>query len=321
MTKQEYLKNRFLRDFLQYSLLQEDSLPAKEIAEKLCVAISVGDFMKEGERQIDKLIANTLSPEKLKVEGKWSNELPEEFDFELKNRILAQYNSYLESFSTEELARKAFLQVEHAAELQAWSNGVVNMPQAIDMLIEQLRKMSENFWKMVTPAVSDAQLVEHYVKAKEQTLLERVQHNNVDDIAELRNALTLYVRERCENMLCAKVRGIYATLAESEALISLQKSFEQLFDYAEQLKTQIVDAPTNEQWDAEYNHLVPIDFYHRNVADISAEQAFQMILLQFFARNEEWMTTNGLLSNGELRVYANPTPSSLSKLLSKLLGE
>ena len=33
--KKEYLKNRFKRDFLQYSLLQEDSLPAKEIAEKL----------------------------------------------------------------------------------------------------------------------------------------------------------------------------------------------------------------------------------------------------------------------------------------------
>ena len=35
MDKKEYLKNRFKRDFLQYSLLQEDSLPAKEIAEKL----------------------------------------------------------------------------------------------------------------------------------------------------------------------------------------------------------------------------------------------------------------------------------------------
>ena len=35
MDKKEYLKNRFKRDFLQYSLLQEDSLSAKEIAEKL----------------------------------------------------------------------------------------------------------------------------------------------------------------------------------------------------------------------------------------------------------------------------------------------
>lgn len=29
--KKEYLKNRFKRDFLQYSMLQEVSLPAKEI--------------------------------------------------------------------------------------------------------------------------------------------------------------------------------------------------------------------------------------------------------------------------------------------------
>ena len=33
--KKEYLKNRFKRDFLQYSLLQKGSLPAKEIVEKL----------------------------------------------------------------------------------------------------------------------------------------------------------------------------------------------------------------------------------------------------------------------------------------------
>lgn len=33
MDKKEYLKNRFKRDFFQYSLLQEYSLPAKEIAD------------------------------------------------------------------------------------------------------------------------------------------------------------------------------------------------------------------------------------------------------------------------------------------------
>ena len=41
MDKQEYLKNRFKRDFLQYSLLQEDSLPAKNIAEQLYSVIDL----------------------------------------------------------------------------------------------------------------------------------------------------------------------------------------------------------------------------------------------------------------------------------------
>ena len=35
MDKKEYLKNRFMRDFLQYSLLHEYSLPVKKNAEKL----------------------------------------------------------------------------------------------------------------------------------------------------------------------------------------------------------------------------------------------------------------------------------------------
>ena len=41
MNKKEYLKNRFKRDFLQYSLLQDDSLPAKEIAGKLYNVIDI----------------------------------------------------------------------------------------------------------------------------------------------------------------------------------------------------------------------------------------------------------------------------------------
>ena len=35
MDKKEYLKNRFKRDFLQYSLLQEDSLPATRNSRKV----------------------------------------------------------------------------------------------------------------------------------------------------------------------------------------------------------------------------------------------------------------------------------------------
>ena len=42
MTKQEYLKNRFKRDFLQYSLLQEDSLSASKIVDKVFVVFEFG---------------------------------------------------------------------------------------------------------------------------------------------------------------------------------------------------------------------------------------------------------------------------------------
>ena len=60
MNKKEYLKNRFKRDFLQYSLLQEDSLSAKEIAEKLYGVIDMPDFM---ERYVEMLSDKFLSEE------------------------------------------------------------------------------------------------------------------------------------------------------------------------------------------------------------------------------------------------------------------
>ena len=48
MDKKEYLKNSFKRDFLQYSLLQEDSLPAQEIAEKLYGVIDLNWLIGQG---------------------------------------------------------------------------------------------------------------------------------------------------------------------------------------------------------------------------------------------------------------------------------
>ena len=71
--------------------------------------------------------------------------------------------------------------------------------------------------------------------------------------------------------------------------------------------------------DKEYNCLVPTDFYYRNVENITAEHAFHMILLQFFAKNEEWMIENELLVNGELQVYTSKGNISAGKLLSIII--
>ena len=44
-----------------------------------------------------------------------------------------------------------------------------------------------------------------------------------------------------------------------------------------------------------------------------------MILLQFFAKNEEWMIDNELLVNGELKVYVgNESAQNIAVLLQYL---
>ena len=97
-----------------------------------------------------------------------------------------------------------------------------------------------------------------------------------------------------------------------------QSNFNGLLQYAQELKSSIVDCEANDEWDKEYNRLVPTDFYYRNVENITAEHAFHMILLQFFAKNEEWMINNGLLVNGELKVYVSFKVINIREILDRI---
>lgn len=84
------------------------------------------------------------------------------------------------------------------------------------------------------------------------------------------------------------------------------------------MKSSIADCEANDEWDKEYNRLVPTDFYFRNVENITAEHAFHMIILQFFAKNEEWMIENELLVNGELKVYASFKVANIREILNRI---
>lgn len=323
MTQQEYLKNRFKRDFLQYSLLQEDSLPAKEIAEKLYGVIDLNWLIGQGKQEIESLCNKHLSFEKVKVEGKLSNELSQELGYDLKDRMIAEYQSYLDSHSTDEMTTAIISKIERSVELQTWSNGIVNMQEAIKLLVERVKVTVwdyENCCRenLCSASASENDILEKFNKAKENTLLERIQGNNIDDIIEYRSALTEYVRVSCENMLYAKLKEVYASIAIDATFERLQSNFNGLSQYAQELKSSIADCETNEEWDKEYNRLVPTDFYYRNVENITAEQAFHMILLQFFAKNEEWMIENGLLVNGELKVYVGSRYTLVNNLLEVL---
>lgn len=318
MDRKEYLKNRFKRDFLKYSLLQEDSLSAKEIAEKVYGRIDMEWFVNQGKLEIESLCGRHLSFDKVKVDGKLSNELPQNLDYDLKDRILAEYKAYLDSHSTEEMTKTAISQIERSVELQTWTNGIMNMREAMSLLVDRLKRSGGSYANLCTAAVSDDDLLDKFNKAKKNTLLERIQRNNIDDIIEYRTALMEYVRVSCENMLYAKLNELYCTIANDSAFERLQSNFSKLAEYAQELKSSLVDCGPDEDWDKEYNRLVPTDFYYRNVENITAEHAFHMILLQFFARNESWLIENGMLVDGELKIYIGQDIELLGKLLGTI---
>ncbi len=318
MDKKEYLKNRFKRDFLQYSLLQEDSLAAKEIAEKLYSVIDLNWLIGQGKQEIESLCNKHLSFEKVKVEGKLSNELSQKLGYDLKDRIIAEYQRFLDNHSTDAITTAIISKIERSVELQTWSNGIVNMQEAIKLLVERVKNSSRSYGNLYTAPISENDILEKFNKAKENTLLERIQGNNIDDIIEYRSALMVYVRVSCENMLYDKLNEVYASIAIDATFERLQSNFNDLSQYAQELKSSIADCETNEEWDKEYNRLVPTDFYYRNVENITAEHAFHMILLQFFAMNEEFMIKNGMLVNSDLCIFTFASIDKVTTILNSI---
>ena len=93
---------------------------------------------------------------------------------------------------------------------------------------------------------------------------------STDDIIEYRSALMEYVCVSYENMLYAKLKEVYGSIANDATFERLHSNFKGLLQYAQELKFSIVNCEANEVWDKEYNRLVPTDFYYRNVENITA---------------------------------------------------
>lgn len=320
MDKKEYLKNRFKRDFLQYSLLQDDSLSDRVIANKLWNVVDLSWLVDQGQDTIEKLNEKYLSFEKVEVDGELSDELPEDLGYDIKDIIIRKFEEYLDSHSIDEISVKIVSEIERSIELQTWTNGIVNMPKAIEILVRRLCNSAKNYSRLHKTTIPEDDLIDKYSNAKKNTLFERIKGNNIYDILEYRSAMIEYVRVTCENLLHAKLKDVYNYIANNKVFEQLVSHFNSLYKYAMELKNSIADYEVNEEWDKEYNNIIPTDFYHRNVENITAEHAFQMTLLQFFARNEEWMIENGLLVDGRLRVYVGKDSLALKKILSAIEG-
>lgn len=318
MDKKEYLKNRFRRDFLQYSLLQDNSLSDRVIANKLWNVVDLSWLVDQGQDTIEKLNEKYLSFEKVEVDGELSDELPEDLGYDIKDIIIRKFEEYLDSYSIDEISVKIVSDIERSIELQTWTNGIVNMPKAIEILVRRLCNSAKNYSRLHKTTIPEDDLIDKYSNAKKNTLFERIKGNNIYDILEYRSAMIEYVRVTCENLLHAKLQDVYNYIANNKVFEQLVSHFNSLYKYAMELKNSIADYEVNEEWDKEYNNIIPTDFYHRNVENITAEHAFQMTLLQFFARNEEWMIENGLLVNGELKVYVSLKGANIREILDRI---
>lgn len=316
MTKNEYILNRFKADFLKYSLMQEDSLLGKEIADKVYDVSDLEWFFEDAMQELVRLGEKHLSFDKVMVDGKLANELPEDLDYGVKDQIKAEFEAFLDKFPVDQKAAELVAQMERQLELQTWANGVCCMSDAINMLLVRISVATDSYRSLASAPVDEADLLEKYKAAKENTLMERVRGNNIDDIAEYRGALVDYVKVSCKNMLYDKMKTVLKTVASSPVFETLRQNFDDLVEYSRELKASIVSCGKNPDWDKEYDKMIPTDFFFRNLAEVTPEQAFQMSLLNMFAANEEWMVEKGMLVDGKLKVYTGAAVENVKNLLS-----
>lgn len=321
MDRLEYLKIRFRQDFLQYCLLQADSHTHTDMVNAIGKAIDIQSVEKECEEAIDRIIEKHLPLDMLKDGDKYVSDIPAMLNLEVKDTIINEYTEYLYSCGWAELVGKLLADVEVAIEKQVWENGVGNMPLAMQGLRQRLTDKAKVYADIYTEPISYQELEERYNDAKANTLMERMRNSNIDDISDFRIALKSYVKTSCRNILNAKIAELYTSMASNDMLTKLEKHFEALNHYATEQKNAMPNLESDAQWDNEYNHKVPTNFYQRNVESITPERAFHILLLHFFAKNEEWLTTNGMLQNGKLKIYTTPTIRAIDSLLAKLEEE
>lgn len=315
MEKKEYLEIRFKRDFLQYSLLQEDSWSAEDIADKLMASVNLTDYYQQMNDKISDLCEQYLSFDKLRVAGGLTNQLPNEFRLEVKDRIIADYECLLTQQSMEGQVGECLEFLIRQIERLAWRHGIGSMAEALDRINSCFKEKKEDLSTFAVSRIDLNTLQEYYEDARKVSLLESIQGTNIDDIIAYRDLLQEYVRDCCERLLQKRLSDVYGYLASSETLERLRQHFAVLAEQAVRMRAALPELPDCPDWDKEYNRLVPTEFYERNVDEITAEQAFHIVLLQFFAKNEDWMVENGLLVNGEICMFVQIGYDIIGKLL------
>lgn len=317
MNKQEYLNIKFKRDFLQYCLLQEDSLLAVELANKLYKMIDLLSFIDKYDNHLEALCNKHLSFDAMLQDGKLSNDFPAALELSIQDTIISEFQSFLSTELTMEHCELLRSAIVYQIEKLSWANGISEIPQSLQLFIERLKRDAQYYAQMHVEPIEESVFLAAYNKAKEQTLLERIQQNNNDDIIAYRNILIEDTEIRCKNLVSVAIAQVFEWLATEELFQQLHAHFLDLQHYAHELQESLPTLEVNSDWDAEYNKLVPTDFYYRNVEGITAEQAFYMTIFQFFAKNEEWLMEQGMLVDRELCVYTNLNKDTFGKIFQK----
>ena len=319
MTKKEYFKQRLRRNFLDFSLIQSDTLSAPVIADNIVGSVNLEDLYLKLKTDIDIICENFFSIELLKSEGRITNDMPESFNLDVKKNALAEFQKILDDIDIKSVISEQVGNAFKAIEVECWHNGVSEISEAIRLVGQKLRDIANDYKKMnELIEFNDKDLEARYDAARRVTMMERMMDNNCDDILMFRTAMMLNTKAHCTEMCNNKIAFIYNEFSKAEAFTELASYLTQIANRARIFADTMQTMTPNEEWDKEYNQMVPVEFYRRNASLINMEHAFHMVLLSVFARNEEWMLANGFLKKNELCIFTKMDEEMPQKVVSKV---
>lgn len=305
MDKQEYFNSLLKRDFIRFILLKRPKYNDAEISIKLNQDIEANTLYHSFKSCIKPLLDKYFNSPELKDDsGKTVERLPNWLDNNLPGKIVAEYQALID----QKFPAINFIPqiIEHIERL-TWLQGVDDMAHNLKNFIDSLNRTSEHFRKISPTRSVNYDLTEKYEAAKRITVREQLMQDNCKDVEEYIDTLRLYSRDLCEEIISNKLARLYCELAKSTQINALIDKFESIHSESLGELESFSGIAEDEELVKEYNQHYPMDFFRRNVADVSEEDAFRMLFLLGLARHEESLKADGFVTaEGEICLFTNP---------------
>lgn len=232
----------------RYQYLLKTSGTVDEVAEILYPVSGLGPVGDAGniynlcKNEMHKLIYASLDFIKFKGDdGEFLNVIPESLKLEMKEKVEAEYQCYLNSLDMQRMVTDAECEVLDRVERYAWHNGIKVLPEALEQMMNALSRCAKEYDGMDDP-VDAASLLASYEDALKTTLGEWMGGTNSDDILAYRLEMIEYLEKTCSIRMYRTFERFFSILACSSVFIDLRNKLENIREYL--LQTGITGAET-----------------------------------------------------------------------------
>ena len=307
MNKQEYFESRLLQDSRQFLLSNKQGAAKRLLYE---VSVLLESLLYDGQKSI---YANCVKRIDALLDANFGNKsdlvglqrLPKGFRWmDVCTAINKDFDAELEQmFARLKMSQKVTALLQPRVECWVWTEGIeptakmlARVPVEIGIMVQSYRPDHLDDYPL------KKEIGEMFVDAKRVSLREWVLKNGMREYTRCLLNATLYHYMKRLGIELKKLPLWGLSQKLMEAVYQLQNLQE---------KQPVVE--TNPKWEMEYNRLVSVDFYFRNVESVTASGAFHLMVLQALSRNESKLTQLGYLkplsvvgTEPEIRIFSNP---------------